>query len=149
MRPTFLLNSHLKAVSALISRSENGGLSVGVSVYLVKDFETTHGKITAGTKGFVDFVDDDTGTVWLLLEGVDPALIHWDNLLALVPFETEDVLECLVFGSKEDGGTLGPWKREHNLRHWLTFDINVSLWNKETLGGYIYMPTNGRDFYLL
>jgi hypothetical protein len=97
MRPAIILNAQNKAVSVLVSWFEISALSVGTKVELVKDFETPYGKISAGTKGFVDYVDPETGTIWLLMEGIEPALIHWDNMLVLMPFDTEDILDCLVF----------------------------------------------------
>jgi hypothetical protein len=96
MRPTFLLNSRLQAVSCFVNKEETSGPTVGIRARLVKDFETPYGQISAGTKGFIDFVDPETGLVSILMEGIEPALLHWNNRLFLVPFETEDLLGCLV-----------------------------------------------------
>lgn len=96
MRPTFLINLDLQLVSALASKSQPHALQVGHCLELTADFITPWGNIPAGTKGFVDFVDDIDGLVELLVEGFVPALHLWGQRLVLVPFATDDLLECLV-----------------------------------------------------
>lgn len=95
MRPTFLLNTELKPVSALITIGEHDGVTMHTCFELVKDFETEYGKISAGTRGFVDYIDPENGTVELLMEGIEPALISWGNIMIMVPFQTDDLAECL------------------------------------------------------
>jgi hypothetical protein len=29
------------------------------------------------------------------MEGMEPALLHWENRLIIVPYDTEDLLACL------------------------------------------------------
>lgn len=96
MRPTFLLDLELRLHSAITSKSEPHALQVGTGVTFAADYETPWGKLAAGTKAFVSFVDDKDGLTELLVEGADPALYAWDNKLVLVPFDTEDLTDCLA-----------------------------------------------------
>lgn len=96
MRPTFLLNEHHTPVSALVNRDQEGALSVGINIELVKDYHNEYGRIPAGTKGFVDYVDRESGQANVHMEGSAPALIQWENTLVLFPFTTDDLTACLV-----------------------------------------------------
>jgi hypothetical protein len=96
MRPTFLLNSDCKPVSALASKAEPHALHVGLRVSLARDFETPWGIVPAGSKGHVSFVDELTGSIDILIEGTLPALYHWQDTLVLVPWETDDLASILV-----------------------------------------------------
>lgn len=97
MKPTFLLNTDLKPISALITKTDETGIALHKSVELVREFETPHGIIPAGAKGFVDYVDPENGTVEILMEGIEPALVHWGNIIILVPFQTDELAECIRF----------------------------------------------------
>lgn len=97
MRATFILADDKHIQSAIRRRGEPHALSVGWWVILATDYRTPYGWITAGAKGFVDFVDERDGTLWILIEGMEPALLHWENKLVLVPFDTEDLLDVLEF----------------------------------------------------
>jgi hypothetical protein len=66
-------------------------------VALTGPYKTGVGELPAGAKGFVSFIDADLGTVWILMEGIEPALVHWDNMLVVVPYDTEDLLAVLAF----------------------------------------------------
>jgi hypothetical protein len=62
--------------------------------------------VTPGLKGFVRFVDELSGLAEILIEGYEPALYNWDNLLVIVPFETEDLTSLFVASV--------PWLRSVN-----------------------------------
>ena len=98
MRPSFLLNTELRPVSCYLPKAMDGALTVGTEVKLTCDFETDYGVIPYGTKGFVEFAEPTSGIVTLLMEGLEPALLHWQNRLMLVPFDTDDLAVCLVCG---------------------------------------------------
>lgn len=95
MRPTFLLNTDLQLVSALVTKGVEDGLKLHTSIELVGEYTTEYGKIDAGSRGFVDYIDPENGTVEILMEGIQPAVLAWGNMLILVPFDTDDVLPCL------------------------------------------------------
>jgi hypothetical protein len=82
-------------VSALVTKGVDDGLKLYTNVELVTAFTTPDGELPAGSKGFVEFIDPENGTVELFMEGRPPALYHWANILVLVPFQTDDLAECV------------------------------------------------------
>jgi hypothetical protein len=68
---------------------------VGIKLVFVRPFVTDYGVVPAGTKGIVEFVAEEDGTTWVLIEGIEPALFHWDNRVVLAPFSCEELLACL------------------------------------------------------
>lgn len=96
MRPSFLLSADLRPVSALVRKADADAIPIGTSVTVVTPYTTPYGEIAAGTKGFVEYVDPESGLMEILMEGIEPALLHWGNLLILVPFDTDDLAACLV-----------------------------------------------------
>lgn len=113
MRPAFLLDADLKPVSCLIPKDTLGALTTGLEIKLTKSYSTEFGEIPLGTKGFVDYVHEDTGLVEVLMEGIWPALMHWQNKLVLVPFDTDDLADCLVCGLR----TLSTIQELHGDKH--------------------------------
>ena len=100
MRATFKLNTSRGLVSAIRSKGEPHTLKVGVGIVLTKPFLAQHGLIPAGSKGWIESVAADDGTLWIFMEGSIPALAYWDNRLVLSPFETEDLAACIeVWGN--------------------------------------------------
>lgn len=95
MRPTFLLNMDMQPVSALVTKGVGDGLKLHAAIELVCEYTTDCGVIAAGSKGFVDYIDPENGTVEVLMEGIQPAVLAWGNILILVPFDTDDLLACL------------------------------------------------------
>jgi hypothetical protein len=95
MRATFKITANHELVSAVRSKGEPHTLTVGMRVWLVSPYETEHGTIPAGCKGFVEHVDEYDGTTWVLMEGMEPALFHWDNRLVLSPYTCEDLVACI------------------------------------------------------
>lgn len=97
MRAAFILTPDFRLVSSLVPKLTGDVFTVGSVALMVKSFDTPYGRITAGTKGFVDFIDQETGAVWILMEGMEPALVMWNNRLVLMPFDTDDLTECFAF----------------------------------------------------
>jgi hypothetical protein len=95
MRTTFNISSSLELVSAVRPKGQPHALTVGTKLVLVHPYETEYGQVPAGAKALVEMVDDYDGTVWLLMEGIEPALFHWDNRLVLSPFTCEDLVACI------------------------------------------------------
>jgi hypothetical protein len=96
MRPTFALDLDLRPVSVNAPIAQPHVLRVGDVFFMALPYATEHGAVVPeGTKFFVSHINEDDGTTWLLAEGDVPALFHWDNMLAIVPYDTEDVLPCL------------------------------------------------------
>lgn len=96
MRTTFVLNNN-HAQSDIRPKALPHAIAVGTPVLLTAPYKTPLGVVPKGAKGFVSFIDDDLGAVWILMEGQEPALIHWDNTLVVLPFDTEDLLAVLEF----------------------------------------------------
>lgn len=95
MRNTFTLNDENHLQSAIRRRKEPHVLTVGSKLVLSKGYRTPHGLVPEGAVGFVEHVDGESGAVWILMEGIEPALLYWDNTLIIVPYDTEDLLACL------------------------------------------------------
>lgn len=95
MRTTFLIATTKELVSAVRPRLEPHVLTVGTKVYLVKPYITEWGEVPAGAKGFVAYVDDYDGSIDVLMEGIEPALYHWQNTLVLSPYTCEDLVTCI------------------------------------------------------
>jgi hypothetical protein len=98
MRPTFELDISGQPSSIIGQIHVPHAITKGMRFELTKDYWTPYGLVNAGAKGFVEMVDEDEGTVWVLMEGMEPALIHWDNRMVLSPFNTDDTLDGLAFG---------------------------------------------------
>lgn len=95
MRTTFLITPSRELVSAIRTKGEVHALTVGTKVVFVRPFATDNGIVPAGTKGIVEFVAEEDGTTWVLIEGIEPALFHWDNRVVLAPFSCEELVSCL------------------------------------------------------
>lgn len=95
MRPTFLVTTNGELVSAIRKKGERHALRVGLRLELVYPFKTEHGTVAAGARGVVQSVDEEDGTTWLLMEGIEPALLYWDNMLVITPYDTEDLTACI------------------------------------------------------
>lgn len=98
MKPTFTLDHDHHAQSAIQSKLLPGAITVGTTVITTAPYETELGVLPAGSKGFVKYCDETTGEVGILMEGMEPALLHWKNMLVLMPFDTDDMLAVLEFG---------------------------------------------------
>lgn len=116
MRTTFIITDHQELVSALRSRVEPHQLSVGAAIVMATAYETPFGIIPVGAKGFIIYVDQESGNVEVLMEGAEPAIYPWKNKLVLSPFTCEDLVVCtkLSVDNKPPlkqivpiGGTLG------------------------------------------
>jgi hypothetical protein len=94
MRTTFVLTETKSLQSAIRPRVEPHAISAGTKVVLTAPFETPYGAVPAGAKGFVESVDAEDGTLWVLMEGMEPALVRWDNMLVLSPFTCEELAVC-------------------------------------------------------
>lgn len=97
MRTTFALDDDNHAQSSIRSKGLPHDIKIGTPVILTGPYRTAQGEVPEGAKGFVSFVDEDMGAIWILMEGQEPALIYWDNTLVLVPFDTEDLLAVVAF----------------------------------------------------
>jgi hypothetical protein len=97
MRVTFTLDNNNHAQSELRSKMAPHTITVGTPVLVTCPYQTERGVLHAGAKGFVMYVDETTGEVGILMEGIEPALVHWDNMLVIMPYDTEDLLACLEF----------------------------------------------------
>jgi hypothetical protein len=84
---------HLK--SDIRRKHQPHTLTIGSTIVLGAAYRTPYGLVPAGTKGFVEYIDEPQGSVWILMEGMEPALLHWDNRLIIVPYDTEDLVACL------------------------------------------------------
>jgi hypothetical protein len=98
MKPTFTLDHNHQAQSAIQSKQLANVITVGTPVITTAPYETELGVLPAGAKGFVKYCDETTGEVGILMEGMEPALLHWKNMLVLMPFDTDDLLAVLSFG---------------------------------------------------
>lgn len=63
----------------------------------LKCYTTPLGVVAAGAKGFVKIVDETDGSLEILMEGLEPALVLWNNTLVLMPYDTEDLLDAIEF----------------------------------------------------
>jgi hypothetical protein len=95
MRPTFVILSNGELVSAIRKKGEQHALRIGLRLELAYSYETDYGTVPAGARGVVKAVDEDDGTTWILMEGIEPALFHWDNMLVISPHQTEELLTCI------------------------------------------------------
>ncbi|MGY3589385.1 hypothetical protein [Bradyrhizobium sp. USDA 4350] len=108
MRTTFALDLNMRPVSVNAPKTQPHIFAVGDVLYLTASFATEYGIVPEGTKLFVNHVADDDGTTWLLAEGMEPALIHWDNMLVIAPYDTEDLLLCLRAAIRCPGISVAP-----------------------------------------
>jgi hypothetical protein len=97
MRTTFILDDNNHAQSDERAKGLPHQIEVGMPVAFTGPYKTSAGEVPVGAKGFVSFIDEDLGAVWILMEGIEPALVHWDNMLVLMPYNTEDLLAVLEF----------------------------------------------------
>lgn len=97
MKPTFTLDDNRHAQSALRRKLEPHTIVVGTPIVLSAPYRTGLGTVKAGAKGFVSSVDETNGDIWILMEGMEPALALWDNEILLRPYDTEDVLPIIEF----------------------------------------------------
>jgi hypothetical protein len=97
MRITFQLDENGQAQSAIRSKQLPHDIKVGDPVITTAPYETEKGLLPEGAKGFVKYIDETTGEWGVLMEGLEPALVHWDNMLVLVPYDTDDLLAVLSF----------------------------------------------------
>lgn len=97
MRVTFTLDKNNHAQSEIRSKGAAHAIAVGTPVTLSANFRTPYGVVLKGAKGFVNSVDEDNGALWILMEGLEPALSLWDNMLLLMPYDTEELLAVVEF----------------------------------------------------
>jgi hypothetical protein len=95
MRTTFVITPTHELVSAVRSQQEPHALTVGTRIVLATAYVTEYGAVPAGAKGFVEYVDDYSGTIEVLMEGIEPALFHWHNTMVMTPFTCEDIVACI------------------------------------------------------
>lgn len=95
MRTSFALNLDLQPISVNTPIVQPHALRVGDVFYVAQAYSTEHGDVPEGTKLFVQHIAEEDGATWLRAEGDVPALFHWDNILVMVPYDTEDLLPCL------------------------------------------------------
>ncbi|MFI4971108.1 MAG: hypothetical protein ACHP7H_00395 [Hyphomicrobiales bacterium] len=95
MRTTFNITASGGLVSKLRGLDVPHDATKGLIIELTEPFATDFGVVPAGAKGIVDHVDEEDGVVWIRMVGCYPALVYWDNLLALVPFECEDLVASI------------------------------------------------------
>jgi hypothetical protein len=109
MRTTFTFDNNNHAQSDILSKQLPHTITVGTPVTTTSPYETELGTLPVGAKGFVKYIDETTGEVGILMEGLEPALIHWGNVLVLEPFHTEDLLAVLSFERKRGAGERRLW----------------------------------------
>lgn len=97
MRTTFNLDNNNHAQSAIAPKKLAHTIKVGTPVTTTAPYQTERGTLPAGARGFVKYIDEDRGELGILMEGMEPALIHWDNMIVLVPYDTDDMLAVLAF----------------------------------------------------
>jgi hypothetical protein len=97
MRATFIVNEDNHAQSDIRPKGAPHVIAVGTPVALSAAYRTPYGIVPKGAKGFVSAVDEDNGSVWILMEGLEPALALWDNMLLLMPYDTEELLAVVEF----------------------------------------------------
>lgn len=97
MRTSFALDLDLRPISVNAPKDQPHVFRPGDVLFTVQPYDTgsSSGPLPTGTKLFVQHVAEDDGVTWLRAEGDVPALFHWDNMIILVPYDTEDVLPCL------------------------------------------------------
>lgn len=95
MRSTFSVLSNGELVSTIRKKGEQQALRVGLRLGLAHPFETEYGIVPAGARGVIQAVDEEDGTTWIMMEGMEPALFHWDNLLVISPHTTEELVACI------------------------------------------------------
>jgi hypothetical protein len=97
MRPrcTFVVMTNGELVSAIGVRGEAHALRAGLRLEMAYAYETDYGTVNEAARFCVAKIAEDDGTAWLMAEGIEPALYHWDNMLVISPFDTEDLLACL------------------------------------------------------
>lgn len=97
MRATFILDNNNHAQSVERPKSAPHTIAVGTPVVLRCPYQTPYGAVPLGARGFVNFQDEASGALWILMEGAEPALVYLDNLLVLMPYDTDDTLDCFEF----------------------------------------------------
>jgi hypothetical protein len=102
MRTTFVVDDNNHAQSDIRSKGTPHTIKVGTPVITTAPYETERGILPEGSKGFVIYVEETSGEVGILMEGLEPSLHHWDNKLKLMPYDTEDLLAVLRFLRVQD-----------------------------------------------
>ncbi|MHC2284405.1 hypothetical protein [Bradyrhizobium barranii] len=97
MRTTFVIDAYNRAQSDIQEIDQPHRIAVGTPVVTAAPYTTELGVLPAGSKGFVNYIRETTGEVGILMEGMEPALVHWDNMLIIMPYDTEDLVEVLEF----------------------------------------------------
>jgi hypothetical protein len=100
MRTTFTLDAENHAQSDVHSKQTPHSITVGTPVVTTAPYATECGILPKGAKGFVIYIRETTGEVGILMEGLEPALLHWENWLTIMPYDTEDLLAVLEFKRK-------------------------------------------------
>ncbi|WP_368508075.1 hypothetical protein [Bradyrhizobium lupini] len=95
MRPTFYVDLDCRIQSANAPKERPHAFKPGDILWLTEAFPYQFGMIPANTRFFVQAVDDEDGSLWLIAEGDVPALFYSDNMLVLQPWGTEDILPFL------------------------------------------------------
>jgi len=96
MRSTFVLNSEGQPVSAIRRKGEAHIITIGTPFTFARPYETIDGTVEPGAHGSVTHVDQSDGTLWIKMSTYERALLHWDNMIALSPYDTEDLTACVV-----------------------------------------------------
>jgi hypothetical protein len=97
MRTAILVTAVHTLVSALIPAGSEptNELCEGMTIALARDFENEHGRIPKGSRGYVVQRDRVLGAYWCFMEGMEPALMRWDNMLVLWAYENDDLISAL------------------------------------------------------
>lgn len=98
MRTAILVTAMHTLVSALIPVEAElmNELREGMPIVLARDFRNEHGVIPKGTKGYVASRDRQLGAYWCFMEGFEPALSRWDNMIVLWSYENEDLIGAVL-----------------------------------------------------
>lgn len=122
MKPAFLLDENGGLISALVPANSPQVIKNGMHVKLSAPLDLQpYGVVSAGAKGWVETVNADDGTVEVLMEGLEPALHEWRNILVLRPFQTDDaIMDITVSRYKRP-------KKPHNAISWRTYVPGVAV----------------------
>lgn len=103
MRTAILVTAMHTLVSALIPAGSEplNELCEGMPIVLSADFDNEHGRIPKGTRGYVIQRDRELGAYWCFMEGFEPALTRWDNMLVLWAYQNDDLIGVIETLSDE------------------------------------------------
>jgi hypothetical protein len=97
MKRAFVRTSTGHLVSALVPINTPNVLNVGDRVAASRVLDMGYaGKIRRGEQGTVDFIDEHTGTIWILMDINHRGLSEWHNHLWLEPYGTEDIIDGIL-----------------------------------------------------